>query len=582
MGNKQDNRNNGDAKRKSMRLGTLVLLCVLGIGLLGGMALFNRGVKPDRDMQWYVREGAMEVAAPALAEDAQSESDAEFVLPEDNMRATPTPEPTPTPSPTPELTPIPLDYTEQPAVTPIITPEAIPEEDLYAPEDGFEADADIGPDELDSVINPDADIDPEAEAIVEPEEEEPDGQVSITVTAVGDCTFGGMAGTKGASRFNDYVVKYGYDYFFENVRDLFEADDLTVVNLEGPLTTRTPGRKGELFLFRADPECVKILSGSSVELCNLANNHSQDCGRDGLKETAQVLDESGIGYCGYNVAYQETIKGVRVIALGFTRWERDTKDMVKAVKAAREACDLLIVNMHWGEEHQYGFNGAQSRMAHAIIDAGADLIIGTHPHVIQGIEKYKGKYIVYSLGNFSFAGNADPDDKRCLIFQQKFSFVPGMNMEHAGCADAGINLIPASVTSTAGRNDFKPMILPAEQGKEVLKLLAKRSLNFDVKSTLWMRGNYLLANGLMKTKEEADAEAAAAAAQAAEGGEDGEVAGMDIDTDAEPDADAAPWTDEEEDAPDADAAPWADEEEDASGAEAVDAPDSDEPAPFFG
>ena len=521
MGKKTEKTNSGEVKRRSLRLGALALLCVLGLGLLLGMSAFNSRVKPDRDMQWYVREGAMEVAAPALAEDAAPrEDESEFVLPEENMRATPTPEPTPTPSPTPELTPIPL-ATEEPEVT----PQVLADDEPYAPENGFEADADVDPDatpEPDASLEPDGTLEPAATPAItpEPEEEEPEGQVSLTITAVGDCTFGGMDGTKGQSRFNSIVEKYGYDYFFSNVRDIFEGDDLTIVNLEGPLSTRTAHKRGELFLFRADPECVKILSGSSVDLCNLANNHSQDCGLDGLKDTAKVLDENDIGFCAYNVAYEETIRGVRVCVLGFTKWERDTKAVVKAVAKARENCDLLIVNMHWGEEHEYRQNGAQTKAAHAIIDAGADLIIGTHPHVVQGIEKYKGKYIIYSLGNFSFAGNADPEDKRCLIFQQKFSFVPELNMAHAGCADAGINLIPASVTSTANKNDFRPCVMPAEQGKAVLKHLARYSTNFNMKDILWMRNNYLFLNGLMKTKEELEAEAAAAAAEgtaAAEG-----------------------------------------------------------------
>ncbi len=494
------------AKRSTMRVSVMALCCALGVALLAGMALFNRGVKPDRDMQWYVREGALEVAAPAMGEGYDGE-DSEFLLPEDNMRATLEPTPVPTPSPTP----VPTQEPAMPDVT------AVPEDG--SADMNWDASADdtadlTGEDEAalpgegdtlaqaKDIAEPEGDIFPEAEAEPEIEEEpDPSGTVTLTITAAGDCTFGGMEGAKSHPRFAKLVQKYGYDYFFENVRDVFEDDDLTIINLEGPLTNETR-RTGSGFVFKAPPECVKILTGSSVEICNVANNHSRDYGLSGLKETAKVLDENGIGFCGYDVAYEKTIKGVRVCALGFTCWERSNEKIFETVAAHRDSCDLLIVSMHWGDEHVYDFNNAQARQAHGIIDAGADLVIGTHPHVIQGIEKYKNKYIVYSLGNFSFAGNANPDDKRCLIFQQTFSFAPGMNIYRAGCADAGINLIPASITSTEGTNDFRPMVLPADKGASVLKLLAKKSKGLDLKNTLWMKDNYMVANGLIKGKDE--------------------------------------------------------------------------------
>ena len=340
-----------------------------------------------------------------------------------------------------------------------------------------------------------------------------------------------MIGAKSYGRFLDYVGKYGYNYFFDGVRDVFEADDLTIINLEGPLTTEEKP-KSHGFVFKADPSCVQILTGSSVEVCNLANNHSKDYGMNGLKQTAQVLNDNGVGFCGYNVAYQETIKGVRVCVLGFTKWENNNEQIVEAVSAAREQCDLLIVNMHWGWEHTNQHCTDQTVTGHAIIDAGADLVLGTHPHVIQGIEKYKDKYIVYSLGNFCFAGNADPEDKRCILFQQKFSFVVGMNLSRAGCADAGINIIPATVSSTNAMNDFQPTILPAEQGAAVLKALASYSVNFKVKDTLWMKDNYLLANGLIKPKgAQGDEDEGEAGDGEADAQADGEPTGKGVDAD---------------------------------------------------
>jgi len=327
------------------------------------------------------------------------------------------------------------------------------------------------------------------------------GTVLLTITAAGDCTFAGEPGSKSNKRFNQCVESYGYDYFLQGVRPLFEADDLTIVNLEGPLTTSEKPRKHG-YVFKADPACVAILTGSSVELCNLANNHSIDYGVTGLKQTAEVLAANGVGYCGFTEAWHATIKGVRVTALGFTKWDHSLQDVVAAVSAEREGCDLLIVNMHWGWERQHGQCSDQVEMGRAAVDAGADLVIGTHPHVYQGIERYKGKYIVYSLGNFCFAGNADPDDKRCLIFQQTFSFNPGMGIAQANILDAGINLIPCLISSTADKNDFQPTILPAEPGAALLKAVAAESPHFPMAEIRWMKDNYLVTHGLIKAEEE--------------------------------------------------------------------------------
>ena len=326
------------------------------------------------------------------------------------------------------------------------------------------------------------------------------GTVTLKITAVGDCTFCGEAGSKSNKRFLECVQENGYDYFFANVRDLFEADDLTIVNLEGPLTTAEKPRKHG-YVFKADPACVQILTGSSVELCNLANNHSMDYGVAGLKQTAEVLAENGIGYCGFTEAWSAELKGVKVTALGFTKWDHTVEQVTESVAKARANCDLLIVNLHWGWERQNQQCHEQVEMGHAAIDAGADLVIGTHPHVYQGIEKYRGKYIVYSLGNFCFAGNANPDDKRCLIFQQTFSFNPGMGIAQANILDAGINIIPASISSVEDRNDFVPTVLPAEAGAALLKEVAACSTSFSLSDTLWMKGNYLEENGLIEKEE---------------------------------------------------------------------------------
>lgn len=328
---------------------------------------------------------------------------------------------------------------------------------------------------------------------------------TITITAVGDCTLGGNVSSGGDDRFDSYVQKYGYDYFFENVRDIFENDDLTIVNLEGPLTTSNSMRANRTFNFRGKTEYVNILSGSSVEVCNVANNHSQDFGKSGLSQTAEVLSESGIGVTGYDKVYTTTVKGVRVSFLGFTQWDYTAREIQNACEKARENCDLLIVSVHWGEEKNYKATDLQKTLGRAAIDGGADLVLGHHSHVIGGVDQYKGKYIIYSLGNFCFGGNGNPSDQRTMIFQQTFEFDASGQW-----TNGGINIIPAAVSSTSSKNNFQPMVLTGEAGEALLKNIARYS-TLSMADTLWMPDSYMVKLGYTQTEDSNDSSDALAA-----------------------------------------------------------------------
>ena len=510
-------------QRKYLRAGLMSLLVVLGVGLMVGMAMFNANAKPQRDMKWYVRGSNVEVAAPAIGEGYAATT--QRGNPNGPALADIKGEPTPRPTIRPTLEP--LQATEAPASA----PEGAPEGD-EAPNppvgDGMGDEASEG---IVEAFDELSDIDPQIGEIEMAGEADSSGTVMLKITAAGDCTFGGELGSKGRRRFVDLANKEGYDYFFDGVRQVFEDDDLTIVNLEGPLTNAEKSNKHG-FVFKGSPDYVDILSGSSVELCNLANNHTMDYGKTGLKDTVNVLDANGIGFCGYSKTYSTTIRGVRVCALGFTWWDSDKKQIAQAIANARANCDLLIVNIHWGVEGNTMQDHKQVTIGHAMIDAGADLVIGTHPHVYQGIEKYKGKYIVYSLGNFCFAGNANPNDKRCIIFQQTFSFNPGMGIAQANIMDAGINIIPCTVSSVKDKNDFQPTIMEAKEGGAMLKAVASRSTNFSLTKALWMRDNYPVTAGLVDTGKEDQAQQPVTAdieGEAADAGqENGEAAGQDV------------------------------------------------------
>ena len=288
--------------------------------------------------------------------------------------------------------------------------------------------------------------------------------VPVVITAVGDCTLGGDIPSGYYRSFASYYDSYGADYFFSDVRDLFESDDLTIVNLEGPLTTSTEMREGRRFNFKGRPEYVDILTGSSVEIANVANNHAMDFGDSGFAETLRVLADAGIGASGFRQVYTTEVSGVTVTSIGFTEWAYEEDQIVRAVRAARAGCDLLIVSVHWGEESSHEATATQRRLGRAIVDAGADVVIGTHTHVYGGVERYNGKYIVYSLGNFCFGCNTNPGDKNCLLFRQ--TFLAG---DDGSVSDGGAEIIPASVSSRTDTNDYHPVLLEGERAQRVLR-----------------------------------------------------------------------------------------------------------------
>lgn len=300
-----------------------------------------------------------------------------------------------------------------------------------------------------------------------------EGPVTITVSSIGDCTLGTDENFNRSTSLNAYYDTQGPDYFFENVRSILEADDLSIVNMEGTLTEETT-RAEKKFAFKGPPEYVKILSGSSVEAANLANNHSKDYGTQSFDDTVENLTNAGIATFGYEEVALLEIKGIKVGLTGIYELAEhlEKKQQVKEnIAALKEAgAQIIIVNFHWGIEREYFPNSTQKQLAHLAIDEGADLVIGHHPHVLQGIEKYNGKYIAYSLGNFCFGGNKNPSDKDTMIFQQTFTVT-----EDSVEVNDDINVIPCSLSSSSNKNDYRPTPLEGDEKDRVMKKIEKYS-----------------------------------------------------------------------------------------------------------
>ena len=268
-----------------------------------------------------------------------------------------------------------------------------------------------------------------------------------------------------------FYEENGYEYFFANVKNIFEQDDLTVVNFEGTLTdVDSSERLDKQYAFKADPSYVKILSTSGVDAANMANNHSEDYGEQSYTDTLQYLSEAGITTFGYSDSKVVDVKGVKVGLVGILELfeEKDCQykmiEQIDAVKA--QGAQVVVVTMHWGEEAQYYYDQDQYDLGRIAIDHGADLVIGHHPHRVQAIETYKGKNIVYSLGNFCFGGNYEPSDMDSFIYQQTFTVNGGELV-----ADNVTNLIPISISSASSYNNYQPT--PYEDPDEIARIIAK-------------------------------------------------------------------------------------------------------------
>lgn len=247
--------------------------------------------------------------------------------------------------------------------------------------------------------------------------------VSLTLSVVGDCTLGTDETFDYDTSLNACYDNNGKDYFFKNVKSIFEADDLTIANLKE--LTDSDAREDKTFAFKAPAEYAQILTSGSVEAVNTANNHSHDYGEQSYTDTLTALDNAGITHFGYDDTAVMDIKGIKVGLVGIYELkdhlgrEQQLKDNIAKVKA--DGAELIVVIFHWGNETETVPDTNQMTLGRLAIDEGADLVCGHHPHVLQGIETYKGKNIVYSLGNFCFGGNSSPSDMDTMIFQQTFT-----------------------------------------------------------------------------------------------------------------------------------------------------------------
>ena len=296
---------------------------------------------------------------------------------------------------------------------------------------------------------------PEPSETEEPGEENlPD---TITISMVGDCTLA-------SSQYNndfERVVGTDYSWPFAGVKDILDEDDFTIANLEGSFSDEKL-TASTTFYFCAPADYAKILAEGSVECATMGNNHTKEFGSKGVENTQAALDAVGVPYIlgGYGDIYDVQGMKLGVFVSNFGPTTGEVTSGVKKLKS--DGADFIIVCTHWGIEGSYHPNSNQVSVAHAAIDAGANVVCGTHPHVLQKTETYGNGYIFYSLGNFSFGGNTNPRDKDSVIAQLKIS-----RNEDGTFSLAETELIPCCLSSKSGGNNYQP--IPYEKDTEAYK-----------------------------------------------------------------------------------------------------------------
>lgn len=322
----------------------------------------------------------------------------------------------------------------------------------------------------------------------------PPPENSITLVAVGDIMLGGTA--------EEIMQRHGYDYPFKQTLHLFSNADIVIGNLEGPLTdNETPEASDKQYLFRSPPQAVApALQRAGFNVMNLANNHILDYGVSGMNDTIHSLAQVGISSIGAGQNLHEARAGriIRtahgdVALLGYSLtfpesfWATDTqpgtafghrKQIIKDIQRIGQQADYIVVSFHWGREKTETLRPYQPVLARAAIDAGADLVLGHHPHILQAIETYKQGLIIYSLGNYAFGSYSR---------HARTSVVARINLHQGDFHSA--ELTPINVLNT--QVVFQPTPLNGEAAADVIQHINQLSASNKTRLQLYKHRGYL-------------------------------------------------------------------------------------------
>lgn len=293
----------------------------------------------------------------------------------------------------------------------------------------------------------------------------------VKVTFVGDCTLGcTSAEREKSSGFEAFIEQYGLAYPFEKVQEIFAHDDCTVINLESVFYDTDAGKVDKTYNFRAPMSFAEMLPLSSIEAASIANNHTGDYGSFGIKSTVLALQQQGVNFFGStedtDAVYVLEKDGVKIgfVAAYISYWWGHTQQIQDCFDYLRErGCQVIVACIHGGVEYDTRHDSHQENMANAMIRYGADLVVGHHPHVLQGVRINNGVTTLWSLGNFSFGGNSKVRSINSVIAQVTFSF--DENNVYLGHQ---LNLIPAHMSGTAEYNNYQPVLVSGAAADQVI------------------------------------------------------------------------------------------------------------------
>ena len=300
------------------------------------------------------------------------------------------------------------------------------------------------------------------------ENEEEDSEKTITITFGGDTVIGGRESYYGlAEGLPAYLEAKGYGWPFSSLQSIFEEDDLTCVNLECVLKDDASGEDLEkAWRFRGLTSYSNVLNQGSIDVVNVANNHTIDYGIEGYRSTLQALNEN-VEFCGNRINLILNIHGYLIGFAGCreTTYREYPEVIEEDIRFLREnGADFIIYQCHWGNEYEANHNALQEAMARTCQRAGADLVIGHHPHVVQGIDFINGMPVIYSLGNLMFGGTIKLNTYDAVLIQAKF--YPDRDTDRIQ-----LHMIPILTSSSSNlkKNDYQPCIATGEDALRILK-----------------------------------------------------------------------------------------------------------------
>ncbi|MBR4458143.1 MAG: CapA family protein [Clostridia bacterium] len=307
----------------------------------------------------------------------------------------------------------------------------------------------------------------------------------VTVTFGGDAVIGTReAWMKREDAFPAFIEKYGMAYPFSGLQSVFAHDDMTMINLECVLKANKAGEdKEKWYRFRGMPSWAQVLTDGSIEQVNIANNHHIDYGSAGKKETRAALEAINMPYSGYGYTYifEQDSHKIGFAGIRETTFFQGKNRVAEEIKSLRDAgCEVVVYTGHWGVEYSAAHNEIQMEVAKAAVAAGADLVMGGHPHVVQGISVLEDVPVVWSLGNLMFGGTIELTEYDALLVQAQFVFgVEG----YEGCT---LELIPIIVSGRFRENinDYRPVLAENADKYRILQKIQADS-DFAISEKMW-------------------------------------------------------------------------------------------------